>query len=105
MSEVIQTNEQGVEQLPPKHEFYVFADDSGINEVRITNDVPFALQVYLGIGNFIAGQLRNADTQQPPTLSEFLRDLANMVDASAQQAAQVQAANDGTLEPPEPEAA
>jgi hypothetical protein len=101
MSEIVQTNEHGVEQQAPKNEFYAYADDAGIAEVRISNDVPFALRVYLGIGNFIAGQLRNADTQQPPTLPEFLRDLANMVEQSAQ----VQAANDGTLEPPEPEAA
>lgn len=98
MSEIIQTNEQGVEQQGPKQEFYAYADDAGIAEVRISNDVPFALQVYLGIGNFIAGQLRNADTQQPPTLPEFLRDLANMVETS-----QAMAANDST--PPEPEAA
>jgi hypothetical protein len=101
MSEIIVANENGVEQQAPKNEFYAYADDAGIAEVRISNDVPFALRVYLGIGNFIAGQLRNADTQQPPTLPEFLRDLANMVEQSAQ----VPAANDGTLEPPEPEAA
>ena len=68
--------------------------------LQISNDVPFALNVYLGIGQFIAGQLRNANTQQPPKLPEFLRDLANMVETS-----QAMAANDGTLEPPEPEAA
>lgn len=98
MSEIVQTNEHGVEQQPVKNEFYAYADDAGIAEVRISNDVPFALRVYLGIGNFIAGQLRNADTQQPPTMPEFLRDLANMVET-----AQAMAANDTT--PPEPEAA
>lgn len=102
MSEIVVTNENGVEQQAPKNEFYAYADDAGIAEVRISNDVPFALRVYLGIGNFIAGQLRNADTQQPPTLPEFLRDLANMVEGSAVQGA----ANDDSAPPnPEPEAA
>ena len=98
MSEVIVTNEQGVEQQEAKKEFYVFADEAGLTEVRIANDVPFALNIYLGLGKFISAQLRNANTQQPPKLPEFLRDLANMVEA-----AQAEAANDPA--PPDPEAA
>lgn len=101
MSEVIVTNEQGVEQQEPKKEFYVFADEAGLTEVRIANDVPFALNIYLGLGKFISDQLRNAETQQPPSLAEFLRDLANMVEQSEQIAAE--AANDPA--PPGPETA
>lgn len=81
-----------------KREFYVLANETGIQDVQISNDVPYALNVYLGIGQFIAGQLRNANTQQPPKLPEFLRDLANMVEV-----AQAEAANDPA--PPDPEVA
>ena len=93
MNEIVTPGEQDV-----KREFHVAADETGLVEVRVSNDVPFTLQVYLGVGGFIAGQLRNADTGEPPTLPEFLRDLADMVEK-----AQVMAANDET--PPEPEAA
>jgi len=81
-----------------KREFYVLANEAGIQDLQISNDVPYALNVYLGIGNFITSQLRNANTQQPPTLPEFLRDLANMVEVS-----QAEAANDPVT--PGPEAA
>ena len=95
------TNTPVVEETTTKREFYVLADETGLTDVQISNDVPFALHIYLNVGAFLAGQLRNADTQQPPTLQQFLRDLANMVESSALQAQA--AANDPA--PPEPEAA
>ena len=95
------TNTPVAEETTTKREFYVLADETGMLDVQISNDVPFALNIYLNLGGFLAGQLRNADTQQPPTLPEFLRDLARMVESSG---VQVQvAANDPA--PPEPEAA
>ena len=95
------TNTPVAEETTTKREFYVLADETGLLDVQISNDVPFALNIYLNIGAFLAGQLRNADTQQPPTLQQFLRDLSDMLESSALQAQA--AANDPA--PPEPEAA
>ena len=83
MSEIVETNERGVPQAKVKKEFYVFADESGIAEIRHTNDVEFAVSVVAGIANFIRGNLRNQLTGEPPTLPEFLRDLADIAERSA----------------------
>lgn len=98
MSEIL-NNEPGADDQPAKKQFYVMADDAGVAEIRISNDVVFALQVYIGIGKFISGQLRDAQTGEAPSLPQFLRDLGDMVEATERQLA----ANDST--PPEPEAA
>lgn len=74
MSEVI-----SLEAPTTKREFIVVADENGISEMRFTNDVPFAVKVYLGIGNAIAANLRSSETGAAPTLQEFLRDLGTMI--------------------------
>jgi hypothetical protein len=83
MSKIVEANERGVPQAAPKKEFYVYADDSGIAEIRHTNDVEYSLQVLMGIANFIRANLRNQLTGQPPSLPEFLRDMADIAERSA----------------------
>lgn len=91
----------------PGREFFVQADDVSIREIRMPDDVLYVMQVYAGIGNFIRGNLIDAETRQPPSLPQFLRDLANMTEAAeaaaAAQMANLQATNDEA--PPAPEAA
>lgn len=100
MSEVIETNEHGVEQAKPKKEFYAYADESGIVEIRHSNDVEFTVQVVVGIANFIRGNLRDALTGQPPTLPQFLRDLADISErAAAAVAAQKESSGEAVVEP------
>ena len=100
MSEIIVTNENGVEQLPEPTEFYVFAGEDGFHEIRMTKDVDFILRTYVGLGEFISRHLN-----PPIGLAKLLRDLANVVDATERMRVEreAQAANDET--PPEPEAA
>ena len=78
---IIVTNDQGVEQQPEKLEFYVYGDNSGIVEIRLANNVPFVLQNFIGIANFIRSQLRN-EQGKIPTLPRFLQDLARMCEDS-----------------------
>ena len=101
-----QTNQP--DEAKPGREFFVQADDISIREIRMSDDVLYVMQVYAGIGNFIRGNLINAATGEPPSLPQFLRDLANMTEAAeaaaaAQKAvlANVQASNDGGTNPPE----
>jgi len=95
------------DEVTPGREFFVQADDVSIREIRMSDDVLYVMQVYAGIGNFIRGNLRNAETGQPPSLPEFLRDLANMTEAAEAAAAAMQAAmpvvaaNDAEANPPE----
>lgn len=93
------------QDITPGREFFVQADDVSIREIRMSDDVLYVMQVYAGIGNFIRGNLIDANTGQPPSLPQFLRDLANMTEdaevAAAVQKAAMQAANDGDTNPPE----
>lgn len=100
MSEIIVTNEHGVEQLPEPTEFYVFAGPDGFHEIRMTKDVDFIIRTYVGLGEFITRHLN-----PPVTLAKFFRDLADVVDATERMRVEreAQAANDET--PPEPEVA
>jgi hypothetical protein len=105
---VSEPNENTQDVAVPGREFFVQADDVSIREIRMSDDVLYVMQVYAGIGNFIRGNLRVAETGQPPSLPQFLRDLANMTEAAeaaaaGAQMANVQAANDEA--PPAPEAA
>lgn len=81
MSEIIATNDNGVEQAPAKREFYIYGDDAGINEIRFANDVPFVLNNFMAVGDFIRRNLRD-DNGKMPTLAAFFRDLANMAEAT-----------------------
>jgi hypothetical protein len=81
MSEVIVTNDNAVEQAPQKREFYIYGDDAGINEIRFANDVPFVLNNFMAVGDFIRRNLRDSDGKLP-TLPTFLRDLADMAEAT-----------------------
>ena len=94
------------EGVVPGREFFVQADDHSIREIRMSDDVMYVMQVYAGIGNFIRSNLRNAETGTPPSLPQFLRDLANMTEAAEAAAAATQAiighaANDEVPTPPE----
>jgi len=96
------------DEATPGREFFVQADDVSIREIRMSDDVLYVMQVYAGIGNFIRGNLRRAESGQPPSLPEFLRDLANMTEAAEAAAAAMQAAgipavavNDEAPTPPE----
>jgi len=104
---VSEQNENTQDVAVPGREFFVQADDVSIREIRMSDDVVYVMQVYAGIGNFIRGNLRTTETGEPPTLPQFLRDLANMTEAAeaaaAAQMAALQAANDEA--PPAPEAA
>jgi hypothetical protein len=98
MSDIIVTNENGVEQLPEPTEFYVFAGEDGFHEIRLTKDVDFILRTYVGLGEFISRHLN-----PPVGLATLLRQLADVVDATERMKAerQAQAANDGGTNPPE----
>lgn len=94
MSEIIVTNENGVEQLPEPTEFYVFAGEDGFHEIRMTKDVDFILRTYVGLGEFISRHLN-----PPIGLAKLLRDLANVVDVTERMKAE--SANDVGTNPPE----
>lgn len=100
MSEIIITNENGVEQQEVPAEFYVFAGPDGFNEIRMTKDVDFIIRTYVGLGEFITKHLN-----PPVGLAKFFRDLADVVDATERMRIEreAQAANDAGA--PEPEAA
>lgn len=96
------------EGVVPGREFFVQADDLSIREIRMSDDVLYVMQVYAGIGNFIRANLLCAETGQPPSLPEFLRDLANMTEGAEAAAAAARAAvipavaaNDEAPTPPE----
>lgn len=95
MSDIIIANANGVEQPPVAYEFFVNADQNSIIEIRLTKDVDFILRTYVGLGEFISRHLN-----PPVTLAKFLRDLADVVDAT--EALRIQ--KEGTP-PSEPEVA
>ena len=78
--EIIIANDQGVEQMQQKMEFYCYSDETGMLEARFTLDFPFVLNNYLSLGNFIRQHMRN-ENGKIPTLPELLRDMANMTEA------------------------
>lgn len=94
MTEIIQP------EGPVEREFYVFANALGVAEIRISDDVQYAMSVYAGIGGFICQHLRRNEDGQPLSLPQFLRDLASVVEQA--EVLRLAAANDDN---PEPEAA
>lgn len=87
---------------PVEREFYVFANALGVAEIRISDDPQYALSVYAGVGGFICKHLRRNEDGTAPSLPQFLRDLAVVVE-QAEELRQL-AANDEDNDP-EPEAA
>jgi hypothetical protein len=85
MSEIIIANDKGVEQQTPKKEFYVYADEAGISEIRMTNDVAFILTVFATVASFIASRLKG-ENDQPMTVGKFLSDMGQMTQAAVEQA-------------------
>lgn len=84
MSEIIIANDKGVEQQTPKKEFYVYADEAGISEIRMTNDVVFILSAFAAIAAFIASKL-NDENGQPMTVGKFLSDMGQMTQAAVEE--------------------
>lgn len=85
MSEIIIANDNGVEQQTPKKEFYVYADEAGIYEIRMTHDVAFILTAFATVASFIASRLKD-ENGQPMTVGKLLGDMGRMTQAAVEQA-------------------
>lgn len=82
---------------PVEREFYVFANALGVAEIRISDDVQYAMSVYAGIGGFICQHLRSNADGGKVALPQFLRDLAVSVEQA--EALKQAAANDDASNP------
>lgn len=85
MSEIIIANDKSVEQQTPKKEFYVYADETGISEIRMTNDVAFILTAFATVASFIASRLKD-ENGQPMTVGKLLSDMGRMTQAAVEEA-------------------